>query len=101
MERTDATKLRGARGAAQSETIGDLRWVDGVVFILWEIEIKKYDSLTVTWQNVTVDGNVKIRKHVNPVKMEISGGGGQRATATGARAGLTAYSDVTSLRNAA
>ena len=49
--------MRGARDAAQSETIDDLGRVERVVFILWEIEIRKYDSVTVTWQNVTVVGN--------------------------------------------
>ena len=69
---------------------------NGVVFILWEIEITnghlaKYNG----------HGNKKIRKHGNTGKMEISRGGRSRATAIGARAGLTAYSDVITLRNVA
>ena len=93
--------MRGARDAAQCGTIDDLGRVERVVFLLWEIEIRKYDILTVTWQNVTVIGNEEIRKHGNSGKMEISGGGLSRAAATGARAGLTAYSDFISLCNAA
>ena len=73
--------LRVARDAAQCGTIDDVGRVEQVVFILWEIEIRKYDSLTVTWQNVTVIGNEEIRKHGNSGKMKISGGCLSRAGA--------------------
>ena len=43
----------------------------------------------------------EIRKHGNPGKMEIPEGERSRAAGTVARAGLTAYSDVITLRNAA
>ena len=72
----------------------------GGVFILWEIEITRYDSLTVTWQSVTVVGKEEIRKRGNPGKRGISGAGPRRAAPARARAGLTAYSDVITLRNA-
>ncbi len=72
----------------------------GEVFILWEIEITRYDSLTVIWKSVTVIVKEEIRKRGNPGKMEISRAGPRRAAPAGARAGLTAYSDVITLRNA-